>query len=190
MPCGFVHAQTCEPAHAQMLMPSCLVAAPAQVATIWNEVLVQQAADGHNAAAMQRLVNFDLRHTAASSGISKPVEPVTAEQSPGVAAAAAVYNSGNGPPPGTCWLVAGVLQNSFTHPRPVCCSSWDKQTSSWRITKMAWLMVISSCCMCAGGMWMCYKLLLACCFSLVLALSAPSAAVQWQQQQGPVGLHH
>lgn len=75
-----------------------------QVATIWNEVLVQQAADGHNAAAMQRLVNFDLRHTAASPGISKPPGPVSAAQSPGVSAAASIYGNGGGPLPGGVWL--------------------------------------------------------------------------------------
>lgn len=70
-----------------------LIETSPQVATIWNEVLVQQAADGHNAAAMQRLVNFDLRHTAASPGVSKAPEPVSAAQSPGVSAAAAIYGT-------------------------------------------------------------------------------------------------
>jgi hypothetical protein len=74
---------------------------PTQVATIWNEVLVQQAADGHNAAAMQRLVNFDLRHTAATSVPSA----VSAQHLPGVAAGAAIYGNGNGPPPGVCTSV-------------------------------------------------------------------------------------
>jgi hypothetical protein len=83
-------------------MPGCL---HTQVATIWNEVLVQQAADGHNAAAMQRLVNFDLRHTAASSGVSKPAEHVSSQPLPGVSAAAAVYDNGSGPPPGAYELI-------------------------------------------------------------------------------------
>jgi hypothetical protein len=76
--------------------------AAAQVASIWNEVLVQQAADGHNAATMQRLTNFDLRHTAASSGapLSSPAAGgASPSKLPGVAQAAAIFDSSS-PPPG------------------------------------------------------------------------------------------
>jgi hypothetical protein len=69
-----------------------------QVATIWNEVLVQQAADGHNAAAMQRLTNFDLRHTVASSPASASTA-VAAGKLPGVSAAAGIFRSSEGEPP-------------------------------------------------------------------------------------------
>eukprot|EP00775_Hariotina_reticulata_P006575 gene6575-6803_t len=47
-----------------------LIETSPQVATIWNEVLCQQAAAQGDTAAMQRLSNFDLRHTAAGSSLS------------------------------------------------------------------------------------------------------------------------
>ncbi len=57
---------------------------------------MQQAADGHNAAAMQRLVTLDLRHTAASPG------PLGAARAPVCGPVARclllpIYGNGGGP---------------------------------------------------------------------------------------------
>lgn len=88
-----------------------LIETSPQIATIWNEVLIQQnAAANGDAATMQRLTNFDLRHTGASSGLSaqlaaaaaagQPVNGVVSPKKlPGVASATAIFNHG-GPPPG------------------------------------------------------------------------------------------
>lgn len=89
-----------------------------QVATIWNEVLVQQAADGHNAAAMQRLVNFDLRHTTASSPSGRALDAavVSSPQLPGVSAAAAIYSNSTGHVPGMLVSSAGVNRDKAIIP--------------------------------------------------------------------------
>jgi hypothetical protein len=59
-----------------------LIETSPQVATIWNEVLQQQHASGTSgdSAAMQRLSNFDLRHTGANSGMVMPVATVQLQQ--------------------------------------------------------------------------------------------------------------
>ncbi|WIA20940.1 hypothetical protein OEZ85_005281 [Tetradesmus obliquus] len=59
-----------------------LIETSPQVATIWNEVLQQQHATGTSgdSAAMQRLSNFDLRHTGAHSGMVMPVAAVQQQQ--------------------------------------------------------------------------------------------------------------
>lgn len=93
-----------------------------QVATIWNEVLVQQAQAHGDAAAEQRLRNFDLRHTiCANSGLSmavgQPKGPAvaaaTGEVSPtkllGVSAAAAIF-SGGGAPQGNPHLLVRLVR--------------------------------------------------------------------------------
>lgn len=107
-----------------------------QVATIWNEVLVQQAADGHNAAALQRLVNFDLRHTTANSAVNKPMpDSVSQQQLPGVSAAAAVYNNSSGPPPGelclgSFWQLAAVQASSKQPAASMACQG-DAGLLAW-----------------------------------------------------------
>lgn len=105
-----------------------LIETSPQVATIWNEVLVQQAQAHGDAAAEQRLRNFDLRHTGASSGLSitgnqvRSPAAVTAsgEVSPrklmGVSAATAIF-SGNGIPQGRAIEIrmGTVLGRYLTH---------------------------------------------------------------------------
>lgn len=86
-----------------------LIETSPQVATIWNEVLVQQAQAHGDAAAEQRLRNFDLRHTGANSGLSLGMghskapgaAAAAGEVSPrkllGVSAAAAIFSGGGVP---------------------------------------------------------------------------------------------
>ncbi|KAF8062649.1 hypothetical protein HT031_003978 [Scenedesmus sp. PABB004] len=92
-----------------------LIETSPQVATIWNEVLVQQAAAHGDAAALARLQNFDLRHTGAHGGLGNGAPggggggggapaaaaapgAVSPRKLVGVSAAAAIF-SGQGPPP-------------------------------------------------------------------------------------------
>jgi hypothetical protein len=113
---------------------------PSQVATIWNEVLVQQAADGHNAAAMQRLVNFDLRHTTANSTVNKPVpsaDSVSVQQLPGISAAAAVYSNSSGPPPGG--LCLGIVVAVYWCTRKAACNCAAGVACHAKAGSLAWL---------------------------------------------------
>eukprot|EP00879_Flechtneria_rotunda_P016019 GHRR01016755.1.p1 GENE.GHRR01016755.1~~GHRR01016755.1.p1 ORF type:complete len:811 (+),score=382.45 GHRR01016755.1:752-3184(+) len=95
-----------------------LIETSPQVATIWNEVLAQQAA-AHDVAAVQRLVNFDLRHTGANSSLSmptgvagagRPPGVVSPRKSPGVSAAAAIFTDRSGwvPAPSTAAAAAAA----------------------------------------------------------------------------------
>lgn len=108
-----------------------LIETSPQVATIWNEVLVQQAQAHGDAAAEQRLRNFDLRHTGAHSGLSMSVgqgrglAAATGEVSPrkllGVNAAAAIFSGGIMP--------QGKLANCIA----VCCQPWAGLVACCRV---------------------------------------------------------
>jgi hypothetical protein len=100
-----------------------LIETSPQVATIWNEVLQQQHASGTSgdSAAMQRLSNFDLRHTGANSGMVMPVATVQLQQqqkrdavgSPrklaSVNAATAIFSNGGPVAPGAWSVFAGYM---------------------------------------------------------------------------------
>jgi hypothetical protein len=105
-----------------------LIETSPQVATIWNEVLQQQHASGTSgdSAAMQRLSNFDLRHTGANSGMVMPVATVQqvqqqkrdAQGSPrklaNVNAATAIFSNGGPVAPGA-WFVVCVCWTHVDH---------------------------------------------------------------------------
>ena len=93
-----------------------LIETSPQVATIWNEVLVQQAQAHGDAAAEQRLRNFDLRHTGANSGLSMSVGQ---GKGPAAAAAAAVWHTTAAPRMGS--EATTPDRTSCTQPCPMGC---------------------------------------------------------------------
>jgi hypothetical protein len=110
------------------LITDVLPAVAMQVATIWNEVLCQQAAAQGDAAAMQRLSNFNLRHTAAGSNLSSAAlvgagakaaagGAAGAERKPaGVSQATAIFKSEGGPIPSEQSMTLWCMSNRLCHP--------------------------------------------------------------------------